>query len=89
MLTTSAPDEPREVGLDVVVMSEKMFFGYEEFGVLFYRPVNPALLRGVVGKVLGSDRFICFIEPQKFKLLQRELLVSVVHKLSQFADSES
>ncbi|KAL1254032.1 hypothetical protein QQF64_016261 [Cirrhinus molitorella] len=39
-------------------MSEKMFFGYEEFDVWFWRPVNPALLRGVVGNVLGSDRFI-------------------------------
>lgn len=31
--------------------------------------------------------YLCFIRPQKSKLLQRELLVSVVHNMSQFTDS--
>ncbi len=33
--------------------------------------------------------YLCFIIPQKSKLLQRELLVSIVHKLSQFTDSRA
>lgn len=33
--------------------------------------------------------YLCFIRPQKSKLLQRELLVSIVHKLSQFTDSRA
>lgn len=72
LLTTCAPDEPREVGLEVVMMSKMMFFVYEEFDVWFWRPVYPAPLRGMVGKVLGSDRFISALLDRKNPSCYRE-----------------
>lgn len=84
LLTTSTSDEPREVGLDIVVMY------YEDFDVLILETCKSSSVERRRWKSLGVWQiYLCFIRPQKSMLLQRELLVSVVHKLSQFSDSES
>ncbi len=72
--------------LDIVVMSEKMFF-------LLGEDLKTCKSRSFERRGWRSLRvwqiYRCFIIPQKSKLLQRKLLVCVDHKLSQFTDSRA